>query len=260
MPIPLTFIGRNPADATAEAAHVLAGKTAYVKTGLITGTGSGLPTDGSNRTVIDIVNPLGSSDSSYRTTSGGVILTQDADITGIGASLWTLSTDGYCYPNGSWSTYWNGILPAIADTSRIYKVWGKTRDSAPATNTGIRILFNMTTRWSDYWEARIQWDGSRFQLIVDQVTASSSTNRLTQNIGTSIDWPCQWELTLHEHGDAIAAFLATYEKDVPSDSHSVHGNYTVASRQGKTDTDTFITDFNTGGSSFLIRGIRIFDI
>ena len=225
-----------------------------------------VPLNGFNGILLDLQNPVGVTNATFLPFSEGALLVEDKSklITRNSLAPWNLGTDGYCSPKGAWYTYAshgaNTLTPA-AGYARKYEVWGRTKNAALTADQGVRILFNVATQWTDYWELNLAWiPGNVFRLSLVQVAAGVVTMEGVHSFSTIVDEPAHYHMTLVDYGDTIVAMAHMWEGDNIVDDEAISLAYTVGSRPAKTAMRYYFTDFNGNVlNEWFIRGCRVQD-
>ena len=244
-------------NATAVAADIAIGKTAYVNGGVVTGTATVISVSGGvNGIQLLIENPVGTTSATYQPTEDGVLI-KNTDLT-LTSSEFDLDTNGLT--SSSLSTrqfaYITG-LPVNAGI-RKWEVWGETIDGTPTQYAGFNIRYNYVDA-SNFYETGLTWDGTYWRLITTYNLAGSPTYTNITNFSSIIDWPCKFHLIAYDMGDNVIVQCTIWEIDAPADDGGSSFSFVVSTRPFKSATEGMFVTAGVG-LTVKVKGCKVSDL
>jgi hypothetical protein len=250
--------------ATAVAADIALGKTAWVSGTEITGSAHTVPlsnyphVDGSTRTLIEWQGPVGSDVDPYTITAADCLVADPS----VQFTSWDghLDTNGLIYGSSSGDQWGRVVLPAKTTSERVYEMWGKITDPFVA-DMGTKLWLNYADT-NNYWEVQFYWHLSSYlRCFIGEQTAGVYNFRGTpNNLAANIAGPATWFLNVHDGGDWIKVFFGAHEQDSDTEISANTTTYYVSNRSSKTVTDTRFLDVSATVGSWRTAGFRISDV
>jgi hypothetical protein len=251
----------DTADGDALAGDINTGKIAYSNAIRRVGIALIKPLPEVNGVLLEYVNPTGAASSAYNPVDGAGVIVESLVPTIITTGGWELDANGYAWDSTSFSTFAKDTtvgFPAYT-TARKWEVWGKTKDASLTTGSGFRLIFNYQDS-SNYWYARVNWNGTAYYWQIREYVASVDTFRAAATISTAVTVPSHFHMTLYEQGDDLILQAVMWEIDTPANDDAVSCQYNIASRPLKTETMFNLQLWSTTDDEFLIRGFRVSDL
>ena len=139
-------------NATAEAADIKQGKTAYINGGLATGAPNG---GGTQLIYFPPYGQAGAYGPNIQDTQYANDVTDSTFTYGTSAQ-WSLDAYGNAYSSTAWAKFIasTNSVPAYGNVGRMYQMHWRHEDATPTSLAGLRILFNVADG-SNYWTCSI---------------------------------------------------------------------------------------------------------
>jgi hypothetical protein len=249
-------------NATATAADIESGKTAYINGGKVTGTGVFLPADTSGGILLDYCNPVGVVDASFNASLEGAAIVQASAITDIASNVYNLSSDGYATPTTAWGTYVQtagGSLPSKTTTTRLYQMYGKTANAALTISTGVRIVFNYLDG-NNYWDLAVRAQAGQFEMYLFEYTAGVGNVRGGTQLSGGMGYPTFFDISIYDGGDDVNAYCTMYEQDNLTADNLMRLHWNASSRPNQSETGIIFGTHADATDEWFIRGCRIMEM
>lgn len=221
-----------------------------------------VPIDRPMNTLLFMENPTGLTDASWSTADAVRILKPGVTAQPFDVSL---SSDGYSTDIAAYNGYVRCYdMPNFsAPERRVFEIWGRTKDATLTHDRGVRVQFNIETKWTDYWIVQLRnISGSYYNLKLIEITASSQYTRGEVNFSTAVNEPAYFHLWVWDSFDSVVAQASMWEQDAASTSHEAKSiaYYTAGRPHSGYRTEAYLSWHGSAASAeWFIAGGRIGD-
>lgn len=246
---------RQTKDATAVAADIATGKTAYGPDGEIIGTG-GIPTNGFNGRLIDVEFRKGLS--GVFTASDEDHLVKKAGIAGTNGAT-SINTDGYVYNNtvGGQNVLSYNTVPVYGAGGRKTEVWGKVT-GIPTIQSGLNIHTDYVDSSNKWFMYMLRTTQARYDIYMAELAGGSWIPRGSTGYWIPAAFPAYYYFCCTAQGDRISWAINAIDANGTLFQHDT--TYSVGSRPGPLG-DKIICSLEGESQSLVhVKGFKVTDL